>query len=98
MEQYRHGDLLIIPVDALPAGLKKKKDLILAAGEVTGHHHRLSNTAVVLENATELYFEAKKETTLTHEEHGPLVFKPGNYRVIRQREFSPEYGERRVAD
>lgn len=94
----RHGDLLIIPVEKLPSGLSKKGDLILAAGEVTGHHHRLSNTAVVLENATELYFEAKQETHLTHEEHGTLVFKPGFYHVIRQREFSPEYGERRVAD
>ena len=34
---------------------------------------------------------------LRHDEHGPLTLAPGNYRVIRQREYSPEE-IRNVAD
>ena len=98
MTQYRHGDLLITPVDSIPVGCKKKEDLILAAGEVTGHHHRLSDTAVIYEKGEEMFFDAKLETFLTHEEHGPITFSPGKYRVVRQREYAPDREPVRVAD
>jgi len=96
MKQYRHGDLLITPVESVPAGCKVKKDNILAAGEVTGHHHRLSG-GTVLEKDGDMFFEVKDEAKLTHEEHGPIVFSTGFYHVRRQQEYSPERN-RYVAD
>jgi len=40
MEQhFRQGDLVFIPVAAIPEKAKKGKDRVLALGEATGHHH-----------------------------------------------------------
>lgn len=100
MNQYRHGDLLITPIDKLPNGTKKtkkSKERILAYGEVTGHAHRLSaGTVTELRGVT--YFTTAVTTTLTHEEHGPITFEPGTYKVVHQREYSPEYGSIAVRD
>lgn len=40
--QYRQGDVLLVKVDAVPFGLKSRVGgkVILAYGEVSGHHHR----------------------------------------------------------
>lgn len=39
---FRQGDVLLIPVSEIPEGFKSRKDkkVILAYGEVSGHHHR----------------------------------------------------------
>lgn len=39
---YRQGDVLLVPIKSIPAGLKshKPQKCILAFGEVSGHHHR----------------------------------------------------------
>lgn len=39
---FRQGDVLLVPVSDIPSGLKSRKDakVILAYGEVSGHHHR----------------------------------------------------------
>ena len=39
----------------------------------------------------------KRESLLTHQEHGPISLAPGGYEVRRQREYSPE-AIRNVAD
>jgi hypothetical protein len=43
--QYRQGDVLLVPIDALPAELtpvpREKGRVILAHGEVTGHAHAI---------------------------------------------------------
>jgi hypothetical protein len=95
--QVRHGDLLIVPVESVPSGCVVKEDNILAAGEVTGHHHRLSG-GVVLEKGPDMFFEVEREARLTHEEHGPITFTPGKYKVIRQVEYVPDRAPLRVAD
>lgn len=40
--QARQGDVLIIPIDKIPAGMRTDTPakVVLAYGEVTGHHHR----------------------------------------------------------
>jgi hypothetical protein len=42
---YRQGDILLVPVDTIPAGLKKvpreKGRIVLAEGEETGHLHAI---------------------------------------------------------
>lgn len=36
------GDVILIRVDKLPKGVKRRKDRTLALGETTGHHHTLT--------------------------------------------------------
>ena len=42
MEQFRQGDVLLVKVASIPDGFKSRKGgkVILAYGEVSGHHHR----------------------------------------------------------
>lgn len=94
----RQGDLLIVKVDALPEGCVMPGHRVLAEGEATGHKHELDSGDVYEKEGT-LFFRVYDEqrTTLKHEEHGPITFEPGVYKVIRQREYEPR-GWRRVAD
>jgi hypothetical protein len=94
--QKRHGDLLIVAVDGLPSRAKKAKGLTLALGEVTGHHHTLTSGQRFEVNG-EQFFKAFEGTTLKHQEHGPIQFEPGYWKVVNQREFAPDRN-RRVAD
>lgn len=87
--------------------------VILAYGEVTGHAHEViaaTPTMPVIGDddpvpAMELFEEpdgtrllvVKRDALLKHEEHGPIPLAPGDYEVIRQREYSPE-AIRNVAD
>ena len=102
----RQGDVLLIPVDAVPAGTKpvarEQGRLILAHGEVTGHAHAIVEKdaeLVTADQAAELYLlvHGSDPVQLRHEEHETLEIPPGGYRVRRQREYAPEEN-RRVAD
>lgn len=45
---YRQGDVLLVPIKKLPENLKSDKPakVILAYGEVSGHHHRFEGGKV----------------------------------------------------
>ena len=103
----RQGDVLIERIDALPANRKKLKRehgrVVLAHGEVTGHHHSLIDEHVDLfETADEAgvtYLEVREAmAALTHQEHSTIVLDPGVYRVTRQREYVAPDIARNVAD
>lgn len=91
---YRQGDVLIVPVSEIPAGLTRTKRVTLALGEVTGHHHTISEAEATgygtAEDALATYFESSVTMTLTHQEHNPVVIPPGKYQAIRQVEYTPE--------
>lgn len=90
---YRHGDVLIGTVPALPAGAVPQAGLVLAHGEVTGHAHRIreAGAAGLFRHGGTLYLRVSAPTaTLVHEEHRPIVLPAGVYRVWQQREYSPE--------
>jgi hypothetical protein len=94
-KQYRQGDVLLVQVEALPseAGRQDKvsSDIVLAYGEVTGHAHVVSATAANLYNSSgEHFLEVNVATPLSHQEHASIVLEPGVYRVIRQREYTPQ--------
>jgi hypothetical protein len=92
MSLYRHGDLLVKKVDAIPEGARALHHLVLAEGEVTGHSHRIAerDAAVLYDADFELYFEVRHDrATLVHQEHGPIELPRGLYRAWRQREYSP---------
>jgi hypothetical protein len=89
---YRHGDVLVAEVSNIPEGAEKQTHLVLAEGEVTGHSHRIAEagSAELYQVGTELFLRVvKAKATLIHQEHGPIVLAKGNYRVWRQREYSP---------
>jgi hypothetical protein len=91
--QYRHGDVLIEEVTALPTIREKLSHTILAHGEMTGHCHRIQES-----DAADLYVTGDgfhlhvrgRSVTVVHEEHSPITLTSGYYRIWRQREYSPE--------
>ena len=99
----RQGDILLIPVRRVPKTLTpvnaEHGRLILARGEITGHHHSVdAGTATLsLDEGGVLYMTVEKLTEVQHQEHGPIPLAPGKYKVVRQREYSPE-AIRNVAD
>lgn len=95
----RQGDLLIVRVGSIPDRMTIKSDRVLAEGEVTGHFHEL-DLGEVYERGDTMYFRVPENqiATLNHPEHGPATFEPGEYQVIRQREYDPRDRARQVAD
>jgi hypothetical protein len=92
--QARQGDVLLQPIHAIPANLKKHEGrLILAYGEVTGHCHEIKekkSVSAFVDESGALYLDVKKSSDLVHEEHGTITVAPGKYKVVIQREYSPE--------
>ena len=102
----RQGDVLMVPVAKLPAKLESVKRergrLILAHGEATGHAHAIKDKRAALfrdPKLAALFMHVSGDTAveLEHDEHDTIEVPPGNYQVIRQREYSPE-AIRNVAD
>jgi hypothetical protein len=90
---YRHGDVLIKRVAALPVNAQKRVGATLAHGEVTGHSHRIqqSNAVQLWVNGNDLFLEVKESiATLVHEEHQAIELPQGLYHVWRQREYRPD--------
>ncbi|MFA5145359.1 MAG: hypothetical protein WC723_05095 [Candidatus Omnitrophota bacterium] len=94
----RQGDLLIVKVNSIPDDAVRQKSRILAEGETTGHVHELEK-GEVYEKEGILYFKVSdgEVSTLNHPEHKAIEFEPGEYKVIRQREYEPR-GWRYVRD
>ena len=103
MKMFRQGDVLIVAVDKLPENLspvpRENGAVVLAHGEATGHTHavRAKNATLYSANAERFLRVTKRSVALLHEEHSPITIAPGVYKVIRQREYSPEE-IRNVAD
>lgn len=103
----RQGDVLLTRIERKPAGdwrplEAKGGKVILAYGEVTGHHHRFESAGVCelrAEGVFEriLHVSADGAVPLVHEEHGAIPVPPGLYRIEIQREYHPE-DLRNVAD
>jgi hypothetical protein len=90
---YHQGDIYITDVPTIPKGATPQPHCVLAEGEVTGHSHRVDRpgTARLFANRGSLFLEVLAETaTVVHQEHGPITLARGNYRVWRQREYTPE--------
>jgi hypothetical protein len=97
---YRHGDVLIAPIPAIPAGAHARPGTVVAHGEITGHSHRFDDPAAIALHALDgqLFLQVLADTArIVHEEHGPISIPRGTYRVWRQREYSPE-AIRTIAD
>ena|SRR3990172_3784734 len=101
----RQGDVLIVAVKSIPKvveAIERERGLVvLAHGEATGHKHAIKSEHAALFRDPKLMAifmtVSDQPVTLEHEEHDTITIPPGNYRVIRQREYSPE-AIRNVAD
>jgi hypothetical protein len=103
---FRQGDVLIVPIANLPAGLKPVERehgrVVLAYGEVTGHAHAIKDKRAALFRDPELaamFMQVSGDGTvaLDHQEHDTIHIPPGDYQIIRQREYTPD-AIRDVAD
>ena len=110
---YRQGDVMLITINEIPKDARKSNDkqIILAYGEITGHAHVMltekGNDVVAYKNGEDLYLSVFANALLKHGElekiktskgdHDRIQILPGNYQVIRQREYTPER-IRRVED
>ena len=103
---YRQGDVLIQRVNKIPKGLKplprdEHGRLVLAEGERTGHAHVVEGDALFLaadlDEMTDRYLRIEQEALVVHDEHDTITLPPGDYQIVRQREYTPEQ-IRNVAD
>lgn len=102
--QFRQGDVILSPVDALPVDaveIKTNGRVVLREGEATGHAH-----AFYGRNTVQLYETPRKERflrvvqvdALSHEEHSKIDAPPGVYRLPTQTEWSDRDEPIAVAD
>lgn len=103
----RQGDVLIVATDSIPDGLKavplENGRVVLAHGEVTGHCHAIDSDLVMLfapadlDEMADRFLRVEEECEVVHDEHDAIALPPGDYRIVRQREYHPE-AIRNVAD
>lgn len=97
MRIIRQGDVLVAAVKQIPEGLvevpRDQGRVVLAYGEVTGHAHVVDGEATLLaadvDEMQERFLRVEAECELVHDEHTALILPPGDYRVVRQREYAP---------
>jgi hypothetical protein len=106
----RQGDVLLVPIDDLPANtpVEASGRLVLAEGETTGHAHvidaqraRLVRRRLMHHGQSPtlyLVVDGVEAVSLTHEEHNTVEVPPGLYEVRRQKEYEPRRAARWVAD
>jgi hypothetical protein len=93
---YRQGDVLLVPATGVPAGAEKvARDngrLVLALGEATGHAHAVETLGAELFSSTaDRYLKVPSTgASLVHEEHGTIKLPEGTYKVVLQREYTPQ--------
>lgn len=97
--KYRHGDVILVEVDKIPAGAVKKGDNVIAEGEATGHAHRIEGGDVFVAGGT-MFVGAGSSANLTHEEHKSYEsgLAKANYQRLIQREYDDEEEWREVID
>src|SRR3954453_19903915 len=90
---YRQGDVLLVPVERVPKRVRRvvRPDgrVVLAGGEATGHAHVVDGDSELVSdpNVSERFLRVRRASRLLHDEHATLVLEPGDYRVVRQREY-----------
>lgn len=93
---WRQGDVFIESIALIPAGARQQPHLVLADGELTGHSHRVADpdTALLFDQDGQLFLQViADQATVVHQEHGAVMLARGSYRVWRQREYDPDFGE-----
>lgn len=87
MKHIRQGDLLFSKVEEAVEG-KNHKQLTIAEGEFTGHHHVLIAEAGSWIVGDKTKFTLTGKAKLVHPEHDTIEFNSGTYVVLTEREFN----------
>lgn len=92
MFYLQQGDVLIKKVSKVEG--KKLNHLTLATGEMTGHHHTITEgDAELYEQEGTLFLRVKSENaTLTHQEHKEVIIPKGDYKIDIVQEYD-HFGE-----
>lgn len=97
---HRHGDVMLIPVDSklekeirATTG-KYQKELTIALGEATGHHHTLypqdkKARVRLIEVDGRRFIDVGAEYFLRHQEHDEQIITPGVYEITMEIEYDP---------
>jgi hypothetical protein len=97
----RQGDILIRRVAKIPKDLQKVPlddgRIVLAYGEVTGHAHvvldpeeKVEFLAADVREMEQRFLRVEAEVDVVHDEHDTITLAPGDYEIVRQREYTPE--------
>jgi hypothetical protein len=108
LKQFRQGDVYLESVSEVShEGYSKVSPengkLILAYGEVTGHHHSIlvddaAGVELFRNSSGDMILHVKDDpATITHQEHSSVTLPVGDYVAYIQEEYDPE-GMRRVQD
>jgi len=91
MKHLRHGDLIFTKVSSIPKEATITNNPTLALGEFTGHSHTLVKGKFKIFNMPtgQKFLEVETPSRLTHQEHKPIEFPKGRYRMDFEVEFDP---------
>jgi hypothetical protein len=90
----RHGEVLLLPVDAMPSGTSEQVSSCIVGHSESGHHHVLESDGVfqqIVAPNGDLYVDLSAPTPLRHhklhQHHRELSVPPGAWRVVTKKEF-----------
>jgi hypothetical protein len=90
----RHGEILLLPVEAVPDGSTSRVSSCIVGHSESGHHHVLEADeafAQIVAANGDLFVDLDVSTPLRHEkshqQHRELLVPAGAWRVIRKTEF-----------
>jgi len=76
----QQGDLIFWEIDKLPEGNKKQDDDVIHYG-ATGNHHKMTGRFSIHEKDGIKYMMTAKGAKLKHEEHKPIIFPAGVFKL-----------------
>lgn len=91
----RHGEIMLVPVTAVPEGNTSKHNIFIVGHSETGHHHVLESKAKfeITEANQELYFRLFEPSKLVHkkttDKHRTLTIPAGIYKRYHDTEYNP---------
>ncbi len=110
----RQGDVLLMPVDKLPAGLDPAppdpRGMVVAEGESSGHTHQLFGRGAKLLRRSlgmqRFAFVGRDGAEMRIvgggsdgvDRHTPIRLAPGAYEIRVQRSWTAEHASRKVSD
>lgn len=90
----RHGEVLLLPVERVPEGVREKVGECIVGHSESGHHHVLeseSTFAQIVAANGDLYVDLDTPTPLrhrkSHHQHRELLIPAGAWRVLKKTEF-----------
>lgn len=101
----RHGEVLLLPVQSVPAGQREDVSSCIVGHSESGHHHVLESDTVfaqIVADNGDLYVDLDSPTPLrhhkAHHQHRDLAVPAGAWRVVTKTEFDVRSAPPSLAD